>query len=66
MLSTYEASSPKLYPLLRVYQGSFQVARWFCRHFAALELQVSAQCTKDFFDDLVRSSQQQVVQVEYE
>ena len=61
MLSTYEASH-----LLCLYQGSSQVARWFSRHLAAFELQVSAQFSEDFCDDLVRSSQQQVVHVEYE
>ena len=49
-LSTYEASTPKLYPPF-VFTS---------------ELQVSAQFSDDFCDDLVRSSQQQVVSVEYE
>ena len=61
MLSTYEAS-----PLLCLHQGSSHVARWFSCHLAAFELQVSAQFSEDFRDDLVRSSQQQVVHVEYE
>ena len=52
--------------LLRFCQGSSEVARWCCRHFAAFELQVSARFSEDFFDDLVRSSQQQVVHMEYE
>ena len=53
-------------PFLRFYQGSSQVARCFCRHLAAFELQVSAQFSEDYFGDLVRSSQQQMVQMEYE
>ena len=52
--------------LLWFYQGSSQVARWLCRHLAALELQVSAQFSEDYFEDLVRSSQQKVVHMEYE
>ena len=66
ILSTYEASDPKLYTFHRFYQGSFQVALRFCRHLAALELQISDQFSEDFFDDLVRSSQGQVVHVEYQ
>ena len=52
--------------LLYLYQDSSQVACRFCRHLAALEFQVAAQFSKDFTDDLVCSSQQQVVHVEYE
>ena len=65
MLSTHEASTPKLYPPSFFYQGSSQVACWFCRHFAALELEVSDQFSEEFLDDLVRSSQQQVVHVDF-
>ena len=32
----------KVVPLLRIYQGSSQEARWFRRQLAALELLVSA------------------------
>ena len=45
----------KVVPLLRFYQGSSLAARWFCRHLAALELQVSAQFSEDFLDHLVRA-----------
>ena len=65
MLPTYEGINSEVVPLL-LHQGSAHVARWFRRHLAGLELQVSAQFSEDFLDDLVRSSQQQVVHVEYE
>ena len=52
--------------LLYLYQGSSQVACWFCRHLATLEYQIADQFSKVFTDDLVCSSQQQVVHVEYE
>ena len=48
-------------PLLRSYQGSAQVARWFRRHLAALAFQVSFQHGEDFCDSLARSSQQLIV-----
>ena len=43
MLSTYEASTPKLHTSFVFEQCSLQVARRFCRHLAALGLQVMAQ-----------------------
>ena len=49
--------------LLCLYQGSSQVAHWFCGDLATLEFQVVSRLSKDFADDLVRSSQQQVVHV---
>ena len=53
-------------PLSCLHQGSSQEARWFGRHLAALAFQVASPFSKDFADDLVRSSQQQVVHLEYE
>ena len=56
----------KLYPPFLPKFVPSRALVFFCRHLAALELQVSTQSSEDFLDDLARSSQQQVVHVEYE
>ena len=66
MFSIYEASTPKLYLLTLSLPGFVPSSALVLSSFTALELQVSAQFSEDFLDDLVRSSQQQVVHMECE
>ena len=56
----------KVVPILCSYQGSSQVARWLRRHLAALEFKVVSLLGEDFCDNLARSGQQQIVNVEYQ
>ena len=58
----------KVVPLIRFHKGSSPSPQesYRFRHLLALDRQVSVQFSDDFSDDLVRSSQQQVVHVEYE